>query len=140
MSDSEGSDQFEESPIIDPVPPTPIVDYPPSVSPAPEANPPSPNIHLQDDVNTNAPNNHVRHSKYPLRIQVPALVGNENHGGVTENELQTEPLAWLLLYSIISIEPDPENLTASHCLTSTNINSKESQSTLSLRLKNIDAK
>jgi hypothetical protein len=60
-----------ESPIIDPVPPTPIVDYPPSVSPAPEANPPSPNIHLQDDVNTNAPNNHVRHSKYPLRIREP---------------------------------------------------------------------
>ncbi len=60
-----------ESPTIDPFPPTPIVDYPPSISPAPEANPPSPNIHLQDDVNTNAPNNHVRHSKYPLRIREP---------------------------------------------------------------------
>jgi hypothetical protein len=46
--------------------------------------------------------------------EVPALVGNENHGGVTENDFQTEPLAWLILYSIISIQPDPENLTASH--------------------------
>ncbi|KAI9549866.1 hypothetical protein GHT06_007585 [Daphnia sinensis] len=58
-----------ESPTIDPSPPTPFVDYPPSISTAPEANPTSPNIHLKDDVNTNALNSHVRHSKYPLRIQ-----------------------------------------------------------------------
>jgi hypothetical protein len=51
---------------------------------------------------------------HPLSEALHALLGNENHGGVTENEFQTEPLAWLLLYSIISIEPDPENLTASH--------------------------
>jgi hypothetical protein len=26
---------------------------------------------IQNDVNTNAPNNHVRHSKYPLRLREP---------------------------------------------------------------------
>jgi hypothetical protein len=33
---------------------------------------------------------------HPLSEALHALLGNENHGGVTENELQKEPLAWLL--------------------------------------------